>query len=72
MAGAVLAAVFILAPLGAAFMFKPKQLWWTFSAWKYEHPDANEPSEDAYFVTQIGGGILVAAAAIIILVALSR
>jgi hypothetical protein len=27
----------------------PKATWWRFDAWKYNNPEANEPSDEAYF-----------------------
>ncbi len=29
-------------------MISPRRLWWLLSAWRYQNPEANEPSDAAY------------------------
>jgi hypothetical protein len=41
--------VVLLLPVAIA----PKATWWLFEAWKYNNPDANEPSDQAYFWMRI-------------------
>ena len=31
----------------------PRKLWWLLEAWKYQNPQANEPSATAYFLGRI-------------------
>jgi hypothetical protein len=31
-------------PIDLYMLLRPKKLWWTFEAWRYKNPEANEPS----------------------------
>lgn len=43
----------------------PQGMWWTLSAWRYRDPDANEPSDELYFVYRTGAVVsLVASSAL--------
>lgn len=41
-------------------MLFPKTLWWTLEAWKYQNPEANEPSDSAYTYGRIGSAVMLA------------
>jgi hypothetical protein len=59
--GLAIVVLLIGLPIGLYMLLRPKKMWWTFEAWKYEKPEANEPSEAGYGMSALrGAGVIVA------------
>jgi len=58
--GAVLViSLLVCGVLGLWAMISPRSMYWTLTAWQYRHPEAVEPSDAAYSVTRVSGGIML-------------
>ncbi|SER55872.1 hypothetical protein SAMN04488583_5672 [Mycobacterium sp. 88mf] len=52
-------------PLGLFMLLRPRKIWWATESWKYENPEANEPSEAGYGMQAVGGLFVIVAAVIL-------
>ncbi|MFV8053389.1 DUF6199 family natural product biosynthesis protein [Mycobacterium sp. 48b] len=52
-------------PLGLFMLLRPRKIWWATESWKYENPEANEPSEAGYGMQALGGLFVIVAAVIL-------
>ncbi|MEV0670691.1 DUF6199 family natural product biosynthesis protein [Mycobacterium sp. NPDC050441] len=43
--------------VGGVMAAAPRRIWWATQSWKFRHPEANEPSDTAYGMTQAGGAL---------------
>lgn len=55
-----------LVALGLWALLGPRSMWWTTTAWKYNNPDAVEPSAAVYALTRLGGVVVIVGAGIVV------
>ena len=67
MSGLLVVSLIIGGVIGLWLLISPRSAYWTMTAWQYKNPEANEPSDTAYSLSRLSGGIMLVTIVVIVL-----
>jgi len=67
MSGILIISLIIGGIVALWLLISPQSVYWKTEAWQYKDPDANEPSDTAYSLSRISGGIMLVVIVVIVI-----